>query len=239
MQVVLVRGEPSQPVQLLSAEQVIAAGLGQPGEMLCVRLAQLLSLPGFGQPLLTVDPDDLQHPVACPVRSVPHGEQRLVRERGYQVKHLIRADAAARAYLHGRLQHRTAAEDGEAAPEHSLGVVEQVPAPVDDRAERLMPRHRGAASAGQQPEPVIEAGRDLLRGHGAQPGRGELDRERHAVESTADPGYGGRVDFGDLELGEDGAGSLDQQADRGEVFDAGRVLTLAGWRHPETFGLVR
>ena len=32
-----------------------------------------------------------------------------------------------------------------------------------------MPGHRDAAAAGQQAEPVVKAGRDLVRAHGAQP----------------------------------------------------------------------
>ena len=35
---------------------------------------------------------------------------------------------------------------------------EQLPAPLDDRAQRAVPRQRGAAAAGQQPEPVGRAG---------------------------------------------------------------------------------
>ena len=43
----------------------------------------------------------------------------------------------------------------------TLGVGEQVPAPLDDRAQRAVPWHGGPAAAGEQPEPVGEPGRDL------------------------------------------------------------------------------
>jgi hypothetical protein len=89
-----------------------------------------------------------------------------------------------------------------------------------------MPGHRGPAAAGQQLEPAVEAGRDLLRGHGAQPGRGQLDGQRHAVERTADPRHSGRVGLGETEPREDGAGPLDQQAHRGVSVDTGR---RPGW----------
>jgi len=82
VQVVLIIGEPAEPVQLLGADQVILALLGQLGEVPRVGLAQLVPLPRLGQPLLPVSLDDLQHPVPGTVGSVPHGQQRLVRERG-------------------------------------------------------------------------------------------------------------------------------------------------------------
>ena len=67
-----------------------------------------------------------------------------------------------------------------------FGVVEQVPAPVDHRAQRLVAGQRRTAAAGEQPEPVVEAGRDLLERQGPQPGGGQLDRQRHPVEPAAD-----------------------------------------------------
>ena len=40
----------AQPVKLLGTEQVVLARLGQPGEVLRVRLADLFLLPRLGQP---------------------------------------------------------------------------------------------------------------------------------------------------------------------------------------------
>lgn len=51
-----------------------------------------------------------------------------------------------------------------------------------------MPGESGPAAAGQQPEPVVEAVRELLGGHRAEPDGGQLDRERHPVERGADAG---------------------------------------------------
>ena len=45
--------------------------------------------------------------------------------------------------------------------------VEQLVAPVDRRAQRLLPRRRRPAAAGQQPEAVVEPCRDLLHGQHA------------------------------------------------------------------------
>jgi hypothetical protein len=215
VQVVLVIGQPAEPVQLLRAAQVVLAGLGQPGEVLRVRPAQRVPLPRLGQPLQAVGTDDLQHQVPGSLGTMPHGQQRLVRERGQQVEDLARGDPRARADLLGGFQGGAACEDREPAPEHLLGLVEQVPAPVDHRAQCPVPGQRDPAAAGQQPEPVVQAGRDLVRGQGAQPGRGQLDGQRHAVKRPADPGHRGRVGRGDLEARQHGTGPLGQQPDRG------------------------
>jgi hypothetical protein len=45
---------------------------------------------------------------------------------------------------------------------------------------------RGRAPVGQEPEPVGQMGLDLRRRQGAQPGRGQLDRQRQAIQLPAD-----------------------------------------------------
>ena len=78
-----------------------------------------------------------------------------------------------------------AGEDREALPQRAFVVVEQVPAPVDDRPQRLVAGQRGPAAADQHPEPVVQPFGELRDRHRAQPGRGQLDRERHAVQRPA------------------------------------------------------
>ena len=71
--------------------------------------------------------------------------------------------------------------------EHPPLVVEQqVVAPLDDRAERLLAGQGGAGAARQQPEPVVEAVGELLHRDQPAPGGGQLDRERETVEPGAD-----------------------------------------------------
>ena len=72
---------------------MLLALLGQPGEVLCVRLADLLVLPRLGQPFGAMGPDDLEHPV--PGRVVTHGQQRLFGQRGEQVQDLVGGQAGA------------------------------------------------------------------------------------------------------------------------------------------------
>ena len=48
------------------------------------------------------------------------------------------------------------------APQDALLVAEkEVVAPVDDPAQRLLPRLGGAVAAGEQPKPVVDTGRDV------------------------------------------------------------------------------
>ena len=69
-----------------------------------------------------------------------------------------------------------------------LGLGEQRVRPVDRGAQRLVALDRGAPTAGEQPEALVEQGGDLAGRHADDPRRGELDRERDAVEPAADLG---------------------------------------------------
>ncbi len=92
--------------------------------------------------------------------------------------------------------------------------VEQLPAPVDHRPQRPVPGQRGAAAAGQQPEPVVQTGRDLPRRQRAQPGRGEFDGQRQAVQPPADLHHGRHVLAGHREPGPHCGGPVAQQLHR-------------------------
>ena len=61
-------------------------------------------------------------------------------------------------------------------------VLEEVVRPVDRLPQRLVTLDGGAAAAGEEPEPFVEAGRDLRRRHHARASGGELDRQWDAVE---------------------------------------------------------
>ena len=79
-------------------------------------------------------------------------------------------------------------EHAESAQQRAFGRVEQLVAPVDRRSQRLQPRQRAALAAGQQAEAVGQPGGDVLDRQDAHARRGQLDRERDAVEVLADLG---------------------------------------------------
>ncbi len=76
-----------------------------------------------------------------------------------------------------------------------------------------MPLHRGAAAARQQAEALAESLRDLGRCQRPDAGRGELDRERDAVEAPADLQHRADVAFVDGEVGADGRRPLREETD--------------------------
>ena len=90
---------------------------------------------------------------------------------------------------------------------------EEVMAPIDGLAQRLVPRNGDPARAGEQPEAIIEPRGNLLHRQGADPCSGELDRERNPVQAPADLRDGWSVAFSDSEVRHRGDGPLDEEAD--------------------------
>ena len=68
---------------------------------------------------------------------------------------------------------------------------------------------------------VVQAGGDLVYVQGAHPRRGQLQRQRHAIELVADLDHGGHVGVGQREVGAHGGGAIDEQT-HGLVFGRSR-----------------
>ena len=90
--------------------------------------------------------------------------ERLVDELRDAVEHVERIDVVAADDRLGGVEGEPTREHPEAVEDRAFAFVEQVVAPVDRLAQRLVTFHRGAAPAGEQPEPLVETRRDLLRG---------------------------------------------------------------------------
>ena len=71
----------------------------------------------------------------------------------------------------------------------------------------------GPVARGQQPEPVVEPGADLFHRQRPDPGRGQFDRQRQAIERAADRGDRGGVVRADHESGAGCGGPVGEQAD--------------------------
>mgnify|MGYP007135457263 CR=1 FL=1 len=108
-------------------------------------------------------------------------------EARHEAADLVRRDAAPRAYRRRGLEGKSAREDRSAAEHGALLVRQQVIAPVHRRAERVVPRQVGAARVGQEAKAIVEPIGDLIDRQGLEPRGGELDRQRDAVETAADP----------------------------------------------------
>ena len=101
-----------------------------------------------------------------------------------------------------------AGEDGEAAEEPPLALVEQVRRPLRGRAQRALTGVRARAAV-EQVEPLAQARQQLCRREDGRAGGRELERQRQAVEAPAELGHlGGRH-----EGGVDAARPLDVELD--------------------------
>ena len=135
----------------------------------------------------------LQKAIAI-VRAVRfHQHERFVDElRDVFVDARRRADRRSRT-RRPRLRASTFRQTPRAARRAARsGGLEELIAPVDQRAQRLLARQRGAAAAGEHAETRIEPFAELLHGHRAQTRRREFDRERNAVEPARDVHDGAR-----------------------------------------------
>ena len=148
-----------------------------------------------------VEADRLQQPVAAVADAVVGRDQRLLDQARKYVGDLAPVEAVAGTHRLDRGQFEASGEDGQAAEEDSLVVGEQLVAPLEGRLQRLLARRRGAAACAQQPEAVVQPLRDRVRPQRAEPGCGELDREREAVEPVADANYLARVSLLESEPG--------------------------------------
>ena len=99
----------------------------------------------------------------------------------------------------------------------ALALVEQVVAPVDERAHGLLARQRRAIAAGEDAEALVSRSARLWTRHGLDARRGEFDRERDAVETAADIDDDRRIGVGEREAGVGGGGAIDEERNRAEL----------------------
>jgi hypothetical protein len=167
----------------------LGAASRQAGVVRGVPPPQFADLAPGGQLLRAVLADRLQHPQPHPVaerlqqRLVDQGRQQLI---GLADGELPAGAPPARTHSGDRGGGRPGGEDGEPLGEQPLRGGEQLPAPLDDGAQRTVPRQCRATAAGQQPEPVGQPTGDLGERQHPQPGGGELDRQRQAVKPPDD-----------------------------------------------------
>jgi hypothetical protein len=131
-------------------------------------------------------------------------QQALVGEPADQVGHqapVVRGDGRR------TVEVEPAGEHAEPAEQRALRVVEQVVAPVDHVAQRAVPVV-GAAPAGQQLQVVGEAGEQAVHTERGDPGRGQLDGQRHPVQPGTQPADLGAL-VGEVRVG--GLGPVQEQ----------------------------
>ena len=108
--------------------------------------------------------------------------------------------------------------------------------PIDRCGETAVPRIAAEARTGQHVHSSTQMGEDLGRSHRPSPCGGELDRQRHAIEMTAQGDDGRQLLVGDRRSGV--ARTLEKQAHRVAV-GVGSVGVRHSERAENDEGLVR
>ncbi len=188
-----------------------------------MRVAGRRRLAALRQLLQRVGADRLQHREArLPIRVGRRVHESLVDQRRHPVQDVARARADGHRL--GRLQGEAADEDGQPAEQRPLLAGQQVVAPGDRVAQGPLPRRGVARAPRQQGQAVRQPGQQGRRSEHLGAGRRQLDRQRQAVEGTADPGDRRRVLGGEGKARTDGPGALHEEGDR----LAGRQLRQRG-----------
>ena len=186
-----------QPAGLAGSAQPALAGLGELRVVMSVVGGQPVTLSGVVCAFGGVLPQGLQHPEPAGYLAGVGVDQRAVHQLSEQVQDIVRRQRLVSGDRFRRLNGPAAAEHGEPPEQDLLRVGEQLVAPVHGGAQRLLTGLGGAGAAGEQPEPVVEAGREFGEGQGGGAGRGQLQGQRQPVQLPADPTdlFGGvRVD---------------------------------------------
>ena len=144
-------------------------------------------------------------------------EQRLVAQRLDDVERR-RGVVVELEHGLGRLDRERAAERGALDDRVALGVVEQVPRRGDRGAQAGVARRHPAGGAAEDVDALLEALGQLGRAEQAEAGRGQLEREREAVEAGGQRRQRVAVAVR-VDVGAGLAGAVDEQGDRGVLVE--------------------
>ena len=163
--------------------------------------AELLGFSAVHEAFARELPDRFEEAIAALAGgAVIDDHERLADQFRQQIEHVARVDAAAAAHVFSRLERPRRRKDRQPVQHQPLGVRQQLTAPVHRRLERSLPGHGGAGAASEQPEPVVQAGFDLLGREHHHPSGRQLDRQGNAVETAADTRDRVRVGRGGPEI---------------------------------------
>ena len=184
--------EIAHPARVARAGVLVLAGLGQAFER---ELAHGLEQVKARDPVL-----------------LAAGEEALVGQRRQAVQ---RVDAGVRGDLGGRLLGEAAREHAEPSEERLLVGPQQIVAPGERGAQRLLAGGQIAPLAREQGQRSIEARQHRLRRQDARPRGGQLDGQGEAVQAAADLRDRGVILGVDAEVRAHLLGALLEQAHAG------------------------
>ena len=163
----------------------------------------------------------LQHPIT--VSALDRHDQRLGDEAIQSVEDLVRCKGFAGRHRFGCRECPSAGKYGQACEQHLLDRLQQIVAPIDQRAKRLVARQSGAAAAGQQGEAVVEPGRDHFHRQRTDPGSRQFERKGDPIQTSTDGCDRRRLSFADRESRLLQASAFDEQADRVGAHQRGEI----------------
>ena len=182
------------------------------GEGACVALSEGVPLAALLRLLDGELADRLEHrEPRLALHSLGLANEALLGQRRQPVEGVA---ALAAAHALDLVEPCTADEHREAGEELAVVLLQHVVAPRDRAAQGLLPSWKVACARRQQPEPIAQPAEHRLGSQDPDPSRGELDRQRQAVQADADLGDRRRILVRDLESGPHRPSTLDEQRDR-------------------------
>ena len=163
------------------------AGVRQRGEVLRVRFPGSREAAAFGKALERIVPHRVEQVVACVGARERDRDDRLVDERAEQLDHRHLVEPVLGARGHERGERRTASMNRNVVEQGLLVRMQEVVAPLDEGPERGPARIGGRPIVEELQAPPDER-EELREPEHVDPRGGELDREREAVDETADLG---------------------------------------------------
>ncbi|MNO93644.1 hypothetical protein D3C76_852470 [compost metagenome] len=140
-----------------------------------------------------------------------HDQQRLGHQLRDRAKHLARFDVFAHDHRRGRFQGKATAQDAQAPQAGLFAGSEQVEAPVQRRAQGLMPALGRLAAVGEQAKTFLQLRQQTAEAKvGDLRGR-EFQGQRNAVQALADLDDQRQFGFAQLKAVLVGHGPLDKQ----------------------------
>ena len=170
--------------------------------------------------------------IAVAVRRVELADEALVEQRAEAVEGVeLRPGRVVQVGRHrlDRLDRRPG-EDRQQLEQSLLGGRQQLVAPFDRRAKRLLALRQVAGAAAERLEAAGEPIPERVGREEVEAGGRELDCKRQPVEAAADLGDRGGVVVGQPEVRPDAASPLDEQLDRLELAEVvGRGARRSRW----------
>ncbi|HSC24320.1 MAG TPA: hypothetical protein VLG08_11445 [Casimicrobiaceae bacterium] len=160
--VVVLGLQPIQPLALVASRQLRLGRLGECEEMREVPGMPTLLVGMHPRLLRCVRVHGIEQPIAGCGNTLLRNEQALVDERREKIEHAFGGDIIPGAYLLRGLEREAAGEDRRRAEQRLFGVAQQLVAPVDRGAQRLLARRERARPARQKHESLVESLVDVL-----------------------------------------------------------------------------